>query len=215
MKPHILFRKRQVLFPTVWGWLLISSIIALSFWGTLKFSHSFLAVSEPVNGEIMVVEGWIPDFAMKEAARRFSDGDYRFIAVTGGPLDQGSYLKEHRNYAQLGVATFSRLGIADSLLVAVSAPAVSKDRTHTSAVALKRWLEKTGSEVRSLDLYSFDAHSRRSALLFRRALGKEYEIGVIALPDLSYDSSNWWRTSMGFRMVMGEIIAYAYALIHP
>ncbi|MFP4014936.1 MAG: ElyC/SanA/YdcF family protein, partial [Chitinispirillaceae bacterium] len=200
-------------FPTIWGWLLISIFSLAALWTVLKFSHSFLAVSKPVNGEILVVEGWVPDDALEKAAEQFRRGTYRFIAVTGGPLDQGSYLIEYGNYAQLGAATLSKLGIEDSLIVPVSAPAVSRDRTFTSAVALKNWLQKSGEEIGSLDLCSFDAHSRRSALLFRRALGKELKVGVIAIPDPSYDSSNWWRTSMGFRMVVGEGIAYVYALV--
>lgn len=213
MKSHLLFTKRQVPVPTVWGWLLILVSVVAAFWIILGFSHSFLAVSKPVNGEILVVEGWIPDDALERAAEQFHKGSYRFIAVTGGPLDQGSYLKEYGNYAQLGAATLSKLGIEDSLIIPVSAPAVSRDRTFTSALAFKNWLEKGGTDIKSLDLCSFDAHSRRSALLFRRALGKDVEVGVIAIDDGTYDSSNWWRTSTGFRMVVGEMIAYVYVMV--
>jgi len=151
---------------------------------------------------------------MGKAAQIFTSGRYNSIAVTGGPLDQGAYLKEYRTFAHLGAATLVKLGIPDSVIITIPAPAVSRDRTFTSAVALRDWLKNNGDNIKTIDLASFDAHSRRSALLFRKALGKHYAVGIIALPDGSYDSRNWWRSSVGFRMVIGELIAYVYALVN-
>ena len=34
-------------------------------------SHDFLAINKPINGDILVVEGWIPISALNEAKRKF------------------------------------------------------------------------------------------------------------------------------------------------
>ena len=34
-------------------------------------SHDFLATNKPINGDILVVEGWIPISALNEAKRKF------------------------------------------------------------------------------------------------------------------------------------------------
>ncbi|MGA2556129.1 MAG: hypothetical protein ABSG04_07630, partial [Verrucomicrobiota bacterium] len=60
-------------------------------------------------------------------------------------------------------------------------------------------------------------HARRSRLLFQKACGDDTKVGVIALDDVGYDPTHWWRTSEGVREVVGEGIAYLYARIvfHP
>jgi hypothetical protein len=35
---------------------------------------------------------------------------------------------------------------------------------------------------------------------------------VIAANDQTYDANHWWRSSNGVRDVMGELIAYVYAV---
>jgi hypothetical protein len=62
----------------------------------------------------------------------------------------------------------------------------------------------------NVNLFSLGPHARRSRLLFRRALGKEVTVGVVALSSGDYDARHWWRTSQGFRSVTGELIAYCY-----
>ncbi len=208
-----LLKKRELTVPTVWGWLALLLLSSVVLFSALRFSHSFLAITRPVGGGIMVIEGWIPDDALKAATEYFQRESYSTIVVTGGPLESGSFLKEYADYSKLGAATLRKLGVPDSSLISVPAPYVSRDRTLTSAMVFKHWLDSTGYKCTKLDLYSFDAHSRRSAMLFRRALGKEVRVGVVALPDFSYDSRNWWKTSSGFRMVVGEMIAYVYAFL--
>lgn len=48
--------------------------------------HDFLAINKPINGDILVVEGWIPISALNEAKRKFEEGNYAFLMTVGGPL---------------------------------------------------------------------------------------------------------------------------------
>ena len=45
--------------------------------------QGFLSKNEPVNANILVVEGWLPDYAMKKAAEEFNDGAYDYIITSG------------------------------------------------------------------------------------------------------------------------------------
>jgi hypothetical protein len=173
--------------------------------------HSFLAVNHPVHGEILVVEGWLPDYAIENAAREFKDHSYRLLVTTGGPLLEGSFLSQYKSYAEFAAATLRQLGFKDSLLVAVPAPAVKEDRTYESAIALKQWMHKSGLSIRSMTVYSLGPHARRSWLMFKEALGDSVTVGVIAAADMSYDPDRWWESSSGTRTVLDEAIAYLYA----
>jgi hypothetical protein len=64
---------------------------------------------------------------------------------------------------------------------------------------------------------SLGPHTRRTRLLFEKALGKEVSVGVMAVEDQDYDPRHWWRSSEGFRVVSGELLAYGYARFwfHP
>jgi hypothetical protein len=54
-------------------------------------------------------------------------------------------------------------------------------------------------------------------MLFQKALGDDYNIGVTCLEPAAYDPAEWYKGSEGVRNVIGETLAYAYAKIffHP
>jgi uncharacterized SAM-binding protein YcdF (DUF218 family) len=88
---------------------------------------------------------------------------------------------------------------------------VDRDRTFSSAVALRDWLRAHGVFVQSLNLVTEDVHARRSRLLFQKAFGDGVTVGIIAVPNPDYDIRHWWRYSEGVRDVIGETLAYLYA----
>jgi len=212
-----LLKRKEYYLPTLWGWLLLLVVLVGLFAVLIRGMFWFLAPTAPTDAEILVVEGWLPDKALEKAVSEFRSANYRLLVTTGGPLREGSYLSAYKSYAELSAASIRAIGIQDSQLVAVPAPAVKEDRTYTSAVALKRWMEKSGNRARSLNLYSLGAHARRSRLMFEKALGPGFTIGVIAVEDPDYDARHWWTSSSGVRDVLDEAIGYAYAvlLFHP
>jgi hypothetical protein len=56
-------------------------------------------------------------------------------------------------------------------------------------------------------------HARRSRLFYRKALGKEVQVGVVAFPSRDIDPKRWWRSSAGFRSVVDESVGYVYAVL--
>ena len=204
-------RRRQCLLPTFRGWLvLVLGLAALAFIGG-RGVGTFLTVNDPVPGGVLVVEGWAPDYALEAAMAEFNRNHYDKLFVTGVPLDHGAPLSEYTNFAYLGAAVLLKLGLSTNVVQAVPTPAVRKDRTYAMAANLKHWMHEHGMAPTKVNLITMGPHSRRSRLLFEKALGKDFAVGVMAIPSRDFDSAHWWRSSQGVRVVLGEALAYAYA----
>jgi hypothetical protein len=176
----------------------------------IRTTYPFLALTEPLAGGALVVEGWAPDHALRLAVAEFNRGHYDRLYVTGGPLDQGAPLSEYRTYAELGAAILYKLGLGSNSVQAVPAPAVIQDRTYASAKSLRRWMEANGVPASKLNLMTIGPHARRSRLLFAKVFG-DGAVGVVSLPVEDYDAAHWWRSSAGVRTVISEALAYVYA----
>ncbi|MEG5138321.1 MULTISPECIES: YdcF family protein [unclassified Microcoleus] len=213
-KPKIkisLIRRREMWAITWEGWVIaiVGLIIAMVL--IITSIHPFLAVNSPLKADILVVEGWLPDYAIESAIAEFKKGGYRQLVTTGLPLAKGYYLAEYKNYAELTAATCIALGFDRDKVVAVPAASVVKHRTAASAIALRDWLATSALKVDSINLYSFGPHARRSWIVFKEVLNPEIEVGIIAAVPQDYNPQEWWKSSEGFRTVTGEIIAYIYA----
>jgi hypothetical protein len=204
--------------PTLRAWLAVALVLVALGFVCVRRIYPFLAVTDRVDTRILVVEGWLPDFtridAVLEEIRR---GHYELVVVTGGPTPKRELLGEFRNYADLAKAILERRGIDPQTIVAVPSVNVARDRTYASALALKQWIEARQPPVRAFNLMTLGAHGRRSRLLFEKAMGGGFTVGVISTGELRFDGGKWWETSSGVREVVGETIAYVYArfLFYP
>jgi uncharacterized SAM-binding protein YcdF (DUF218 family) len=208
-----LLRRRQCLVPTLRGWLVLLLICTALVLVGARGIHPFLAVNAPLPGGVLVVEGWGPDYALQAALEEFNRNHYEKLLVTGGPLEQGVPLSEYKTYAELGAATLLKLGMSTNAVQAVPSPLVRRDRTYTSALSLRNWLDEHGMAPASINLITVGPHARRSRLLFEKALGKGVRVGVTAVPVNDYDPRRWWRSSAGVRAVISEALAYGYARV--
>lgn len=203
--------QRRMRWTLTWqGWAIALLSILATGVVSITFVQPFLALISPVNADVLVVEGWLPDYALQQALNEFERGSYQKIITTGGALPIGSYLTAYQNYATLAGATLQKLGLKQEYLIVVSAPQVIKDRTYASAIALQQWLVDSQTNTTAINLFTLDVHARRSWLLFKQAL-PNLKIGVIATPNLDYDPQQWWLSSAGVRTVICEAISYIYA----
>ncbi len=173
--------------------------------------HPFLAVTEPVGEGYLVVEGWLHDDAVPDVLGYFANGNYRRILTTGGRLSRGSLLIRYGSFAELAAETLVQAGVPPEKLQAVPALPSLRDRTYSSAVAVREWLRDGGIAADKVDVVTKGPHARRSRLLFEMALGSDVEVGIIALPPTAYDENAWWESSSGLRTVIGESLVYLYA----
>jgi hypothetical protein len=212
LKIKISIIRRREMWAITWeGWVIaiIGLIIAMLL--IITNIHPFLAVNAPIKADTLVVEGWLPDYAIKSAIAEFKKGEYRQLITTGLPLSKGYYLAEYKNYAELAAATCIALGFDKDKVIAVPAASVVKHRTAASAIALRDWLAASALKVDSINLYSFSTHARRSWMIFKAVLNPDIKVGIIAAEPQDYKPQEWWKSSEGFRTVTGEIIAYIYA----
>lgn len=207
---HLLHRQ-EIWLPTVQGWLVIVVCVAALMLFLVTHIYSFLALNAPIQADILVLEGWMYDYAIKDAIAEFERGGYQKLITIGPSLVEGHYLSRYKNFAELGAATLIALGFNPDKLVAVPTPDVLRNRTDASAVALREWLLKSEFKVKSINLYTFDVHSRRNWIIFKQALAPEIKVGVIVLDPLSYDPKRWWFYSAGVKSIIFEIISCIYA----
>jgi hypothetical protein len=198
--------------PTWRGWAVLVAIVGGCLGLALFRIHPFLAVMEPAGQGLLVVPGWIHDDAVPDVLSRFDEGDYLRIVTTGGALTRGTFLaQQHASFAELAAETLIEAGLPAEDIQPIPTPAVARDRTYASAVAVRQWLDDSDISVDRLDVLSAGAHARRSRLLFQMAMGPGIKVGIIAVPPTGYDADAWWRSSAGVRTVISETIAYLYA----
>jgi uncharacterized SAM-binding protein YcdF (DUF218 family) len=200
------------------GWLaaVLIFLLAAALW--LLNVQPFLAETHRVDAKILVVEGWIHEFAIRAAVSEFKSGSYEKIYTTGGPVvGEGGYSNDFNTSASVGAELLKKNGVADELLQMVPSHIAGRDRTYSSAVALRDWFRVHNVSIRSINVLTEDVHARRTQLLFQKAFGPGMTVGVISVPDPDYDAKHWWRYSEGVREVLGESIAWIYAkiLFHP
>jgi uncharacterized SAM-binding protein YcdF (DUF218 family) len=191
------------------GLLIIALVVFLLFRFFIGNIYDYLSPNKPIITNTLVIEGWLDDFAIEEVYSIYLENEYEIIITTGGPLDNGYLATRFITAANLAKATLIELGMDSTKIVTVPRKHVLKSRTYQSALALKDWIETNNPNLKSFNLVSLGTHSKRSLLLFQKAL-PDKEIGIIALRDQRFDPEKWWKTSKGSRTVITEAIGYFY-----
>lgn len=174
--------------------------------------YPFLGVTKRVEADVLVVEGWIHDYAVRASLLEFTEGRYREVIATGGPFPgTGPFVNVHQTTAGVTGARLVALGIAPERVRIVPTRTVDRDRTYNSALELRKWARQQGRELRSINIVTEAFHARRTRMLFQMALGADVEVGIIAIPNPDYNPMRWWKVSEGVREVLSESIAYLYA----
>src|ERR1035437_8291384 len=119
-----LLQRRECLLPTWRGGLVLLFAVAALVVFSIRGAYSFLAVNDPVDNGALVIEGWLPDYALQQAITEFGKGCHSRIFVTGGPLESVAPLSESGTFAELGAATLLLLGLNTNSVQAVPAPKV-------------------------------------------------------------------------------------------
>jgi hypothetical protein len=199
------------------GWLLMIILIAGAFFAFFANLYPFLATNKTPHAGVMIVEGWIHDFALRDAVDMYAKGDYSKIVCTGTPIETGSYIQQYNSYPEMTAARLLKMGIPEEQIIVTIADENKKDRTYMAAVALREGIMAYNIREIDMHLVTVGPHGRRSRMLFKKALGKDYRIGVTCLQDSAYDADEWYKCSEGVRSVIGEFIAYVYARLffHP
>lgn len=177
----------------------------LSIIGAMLFVHRFLAVTRPIGRGVLVVEAWIPNEALKSAADVYLNGSYRYLVVVGSQIDPTD---RSTSYSQLAADELKRAGAPGDRVVMITLPYQRTDRTLGTAVAFRKWLSSVDPAICCLDVYTVGVHARKSWITFQSVLGRDYQVGVIAGPEPSYDPNYWAVSSRGVSLVARNLAGY-------
>jgi DUF218 domain len=189
--------------------LLGSAIVAL----VIVNIHGFLAKTAPIDTDTLVLEGWLPDYAIEAAMQEFKQGSYRQVVTIGSSIHRGSYLFPYKTFAELTTASLIAMGLEADRIITVPLQMENTNRTYGSATELKEQLALASTHINSFNLFTLGTHSRRSWILYRKAFEPEIQVGVIAATPLNYSTDEWWKSSEGSRTIFSECVAYLYTRI--
>lgn len=105
------------------------------------------------------------------------------------------------------------LGIDSSLILAIPGERVKINRTLTSALAFRDWLNKTDYKVNGINIVSMGTHSRRTWMTFRKVLNEKVDVGIISLPDYRSSHSGKNKNIKTMREALG--IMYYWLILLP
>src|SRR5437867_13439926 len=194
------------------GRLILASALLLVGALIFKGVYPFLATTHRVDAEVLVVEGWIHEYAIRAALKEFQSNHYARIFTTGGPVEgSGGYINDYCTWASVGADLLRMNGLANGSVQMVPSRVMDRDRTYGSAVALRNWFRDHNMAVSGIDVVTEDLHARRTRLLFQKAVGKDVQVGIIAVANVDYPANRWWRYSQGLKDVVSESAAYVYA----
>ena len=195
-----------------WAKILLSILMLAFGMIVLLGAFPYLAVTDRVSADVLVVEGWVHPYAIQAGVEEFKMGSYQRIFTTGGPVvGKGGYINDYQTSASVGADLLKHAGAPAELVQMVPSHVIGRDRTYSSAIALRDWLREHDVEVRSLNIVTEGAHARRTRLLFEKALGPGVAVGVIAASSPDFNAKRWWRYSEGVEDVIDQSVAYVYA----
>jgi hypothetical protein len=206
-----LFVRRESWSLSLRGKLAVAAVVVVSGVLSLRGMFHFLAVTDPVPAEVLILEAWVPTYTVSQVAIEFKRGGYQDILVVRALYTEMSKYETGEYLADYIAQQLVDLGVPKERVHTVFLDATHRDRTYASAVAAGKWLEQRGTRPNAFNILTLGAHARRSRLLYRKAMDNRVVIGVVSLKDRSYDPKEWWRTSEGVREVPFEFIAYLYA----
>lgn len=204
------FRRATFWVPTWRTVLAVCLIFVLLGFVTVRQTHQFLSLNRPVPAEVLVVEGWLPDYGLEAAVREFERGGYRCIVAAGGPMPKGYLVSGYDTWSAIARDTLAKLGVPKDKLIEAPAPRTYRDRTYQSAIGVRRKLAELGVSAKGLNVVSEGPHARRTWLTYRKVFGPQTPMGVISLPPQDYDPARWWASSGGVKTTFAEALGWFY-----
>jgi uncharacterized SAM-binding protein YcdF (DUF218 family) len=209
-----LIERRSVLFPTLWGWLLL--LLSLFSLGAAWWfgAESFLSLNDPLPADVLVFEAWTGTDGAAAAAIEFKHPGrkYRYIVAAGG-LAGDRWSERRWSYVEVAERDLLRLGIPRDKIIPAQCDDVATQRTYETAIAAKRVLESRGIKPSAVNVITRGVHARRSRLTFSKVFEPETEVGVISWTPRGYYEGPWWQSSARADEMLKETVGYLFELL--
>jgi len=205
-----LIRQRLMYVPTWLGWLCLLGAAAVVVRLCLAGPYPLLAVTERVPASVLVVEGWVSDFALRDALAEFRHGGYERLVTAGGPLGYGYTVGGTTNYAQSAGLILRSFGADTNRMVVAPGRFTFRNRTYNAARSVQTRLQEISVPIHGIVVFSQGPHARRTRLVYQKVFGPGVSVGVISRPSDEYDGARWWQTSEGAKEVITEGLGWLF-----
>jgi len=175
------------------------------------YGERFLARTQRVPAEALVVEGWIGIEGVEAAAAEFTQGGYQYLITTGGPT-KSRWTSERWDYAIEARKLLLYLKVPSENVIVASAPDADNQRTFQSALAVRQALEQRGLHLNGINVLTLGAHARRSRLIFAKVLGPGTTLGAISWRPSDYKAEPWWKSSERAQDLLKETVGWLFEL---
>src|SRR5437870_10145196 len=83
----------------------------------LKGVYPFLAATHRVDADVLVVEGWVHEYAIRVAVEEFRSNSYQRVLTTGGPVEgNGGYINDYYTAASVGAYLLKKSCLSDQMV---------------------------------------------------------------------------------------------------
>ncbi len=169
--------------------------------------QDFLAVSTPIGHGVLVVEGWIPDSSFADALETFRTGTYTDLVIVGGSSHRVEGVRLEERLVSSGTSETDGGTHHTPVFLPLTG---NRNRTYATALTFRSWADQSHRSIQSVDVFTEGVHARKSWILFRKALGGKYSVGIISGPERSYDPNRWLLSRRGLLVVSRNVAGYCY-----
>jgi hypothetical protein len=101
-----LFTRRECWVPTARGWVVIAAVLLSCVCLGVNSLNGFLSLNRPVQAEVLIVESWLPDYALQGALDEFRHGGYKcLIAAAAGLPD--AWKRQNLDFHSLNIDLYA------------------------------------------------------------------------------------------------------------
>ena len=171
--------RKECWVPTARGWLVVAAALLVAAALTTGCLYDFLSITAPVRADVLIVESWLSDKALRDAAAEFERGGYKYL-MTCGPRELAEVWRSSSRYKtgpELAAAALTSMGLRTELIVPLAPSNVLRDRTYSAALTAAAWLGSTNMGVRAVNVYSSGPHARRFAAALSKGARERGESG--------------------------------------
>jgi len=206
-----LIQRRSIWFPTRLGCLILLAFVGAPFGLWCFFGESFLAHTERVPADVLVIEGWVGIEGVQAAKLELEQHTYRYVVVTGGVTDS-RWSQRRWNYAVEAGKLLRHLGVPPGKVIEAPAMESANRRTFESALAVREALAKRSLQPNGVNVFTLGVHAKRSRLVFAKALSGT-EVGAIAWRPPDYRPEPWWNSSERAVDFLKETVGWLFELL--
>lgn len=174
--------------------------------------HPFLSVTHRVDADVLVVEGWIPNYMFPAAAREFREHPYTRVLVSGLQNEPGDTSGIAPDFARAAIE-LKKAGVPENQIVECPAPFATWLRTSKTAQAVRAQADRLIPPPRSVNIVTAGPHARETWVAYQHAFGKKIPVGIVSIPKADYPANRWWLSKRGLIWVPKDFIAWLKEVI--